>query len=48
MLTIHYTTTPRLAMDDLTLKEAIAIDDLSLKSYSDRLIQIVKPAIKNL
>jgi hypothetical protein len=32
----HYTTTLTLAMDDLTLKAAIATDDPSLKSYSDR------------
>jgi hypothetical protein len=39
---IHYTTTPRLVMDDLTLKVDIATDDLSLKSYSDRLMQSVQ------
>jgi len=33
------TTTPRLAMDGLTLKAATAIDNLTLKSYSDRLLQ---------
>jgi len=33
-----YTTTPRLAMDDLMLKVDTAINDLSLKSYSDRLV----------
>jgi hypothetical protein len=37
----HYTTTPRLAMDDLTLKAATATDDLSLKSYSDKRVQTV-------
>ena len=36
---VHYTTTPRLAMDDLTLKAATATDSLTLKSYSDRLLQ---------
>ena len=35
----HYTTTPRLAMDGLTLKAATATDSLTLKSYSDRLLQ---------
>ena len=35
----HYTTTPRLTMDGLTLKEATATDNLTLKSYSDRLLQ---------
>ena len=34
----HYTTTPRLATDGLTLKAAIATDSLTLKSYSDRLL----------
>jgi len=33
----HYTTTPRLAMDNLTLKAATATDKLMLKSYSDKL-----------
>ena len=41
-LFIHYTTTSRLAMDDLTLKVDIATDDLSLKSYSDRLLQTIQ------
>jgi hypothetical protein len=36
-----YTTTPRLAMDDLILKVDAAIDDLSLKSYSDKLVRMV-------
>jgi hypothetical protein len=36
-----YTTTPRLAMDDLMLKVDAAIDDLSLKSYSDKLVRMV-------
>ena len=35
MVNNHYTTTPRLAMDDLTLKTDTATDDLALKSYSD-------------
>ena len=35
----HYTTTPRLAMDGLTLKAATATNNLTLKSYSDRLLQ---------
>ena len=34
----HYTTTPKLAMDDLTLKAATATDSLTLKSYSDRFL----------
>ena len=38
-LATHYTTTPRLAMDGLTLKAATATDNLTLKSYSDRLLQ---------
>ena len=36
---IHYTTTPSLAMDGLMLKAATAIDNLTLKSYSNRLLQ---------
>ena len=36
---IHYTTTPSLAMDSLTLNAATVIDSLTLKSYSDRLLQ---------
>ena len=36
---VHYTTTPKLAMDDLTLKAVTATDNLTLKSYSDRLLQ---------
>ena len=39
IVTDHYTTTPRLVMDDLTLKAAIATDELTLKSYRDRLAQ---------
>jgi len=34
----HYTTTPTLAMDGLTLKVATATENLTLKSYSDRLL----------
>jgi hypothetical protein len=34
----HYTTTPKLAMDDLTAKAVIGADDLTLKTYSDRLL----------
>jgi hypothetical protein len=30
----HCTTTPRLAMDELTLKAATATDELTLKIYS--------------
>ena len=37
--TPHYTTTLRLAMNDLTLKTAIATDELTLKSYIDKLAQ---------
>jgi hypothetical protein len=37
----HYTTTLRLAMDNLMLKAATTTDDLSLKCYSDRLLQTV-------
>ena len=37
----HYTTTSRLVIDDLTLKVDTMIGDLSLKSYSDRLMKIV-------
>jgi hypothetical protein len=33
----HYTTTPRLAMDKLTLKAATATDELTLKIDSDSL-----------
>jgi hypothetical protein len=40
----HYTTTP---MDNLMLKAATATDDLSLKSYSDRLLS-VSPIATNL
>jgi hypothetical protein len=40
-MSCHYTTTPRLVMDDLTLKAEIAINDLSLKIYSDRLVHPV-------
>jgi hypothetical protein len=36
-MTKHYTTTPRLAMDELTLKAATATDELTLKIYSDSL-----------
>ena len=35
----HYTTTPRLAMDSLMLKATTTTDSLTLKSYSDRLLQ---------
>jgi len=35
---IHYTTTPRLAMDDLTVKVVTGADDLTLKTYTDRLL----------
>jgi hypothetical protein len=34
----HYTTTPRLAMDDLTAKAVTGADDLTLKTYSERLL----------
>ena len=40
LINSHYTT-PRLAMDDPMLKADIAKNDLSLKSYSDRLVQTV-------
>ena len=45
---VHYTTTPRLAMDGLTLKAATAIDNLTLKSYSDTSADAVSPVAKNL
>ena len=35
----HYTTIPRLTMDGLTPKAATAIDNLTLESYSDKLLQ---------
>jgi hypothetical protein len=35
----HYTTTPKLGMDNLTLKVVTAPDDLTLKTYSVRLQQ---------
>jgi len=35
----HYTTTPRIGMDDLTLKVDTATGDLTLKTYSVRLLQ---------
>ena len=38
-LCYHYTTIPKLTMDGLTLKAATATDNLTLKSYSDRLPQ---------
>jgi len=34
----HYTTTPKLAMDDLIAKAVIGADDLTLKTYTDRLL----------
>jgi len=35
----HYTTTPDLALDDLTLKAATTAYGLTLKTYSVRLLQ---------
>jgi hypothetical protein len=35
----HYTTTPKLDMDNLTLKANTVPDDLTLKTYSIRLLQ---------
>jgi hypothetical protein len=35
----HYTTTPRLAPNNLSLKVDTALDDLTLKTYSVRLLQ---------
>ena len=37
----HYIATPRLVIDGLTLKAATATDNLTLKNYSDKLLQIV-------
>jgi hypothetical protein len=35
---MHYTTTPKLAIDNLTLKADTAPDNLTLKTYSVRLL----------
>jgi hypothetical protein len=34
----YYTTTPRLAIDDLTAKLVTGANDLTLKTYSDKLL----------
>jgi hypothetical protein len=39
MAIIHYTTTPKLVMDSLTLKADTTPDNLTLKTYSVRLLQ---------
>jgi hypothetical protein len=38
LLPWHYTTTPKLALDNLTLKADTTPDDLTLKTYSVRLL----------